>query len=251
MIIPVIGKGGVGKTTITVLLLRLLLEAKKTPVLLIDADPSSCLGGALGVHVNTTIGMLRDRLRDDPDQPASLSKSDWLALLAEEAMVEEHGYDLLTMGHPEGPGCYCFVNNILRDYLTRLGRHYRLVLVDCEAGQEHLSRRTTARPDRLVCVANRSRMAAETIRHSLALFERLNGALPHRVELMLNGFAEQDELAEETARIASGDHYSFDRVWVIPHDSAISSLECAGHSLLKLHESASSLGALRGWEKTL
>jgi CO dehydrogenase maturation factor len=251
VIVAVIGKGGVGKTTVTALLLRRLLEAAVTPVLAIDADPSSCLGSALGVRPNGTLGALRDRLRDDSGRPRSVAKSEWLALMAEEAIVEQGGFDLLTMGHPEGPGCYCFVNNLLRDYLDRLARSYRLALVDCEAGQEHLSRRTARQPDRLVCVTNRSRMGAETIRRALALYEGLHERLPKRVELVLNGFEPDEPLATEMTAVASGGQFAFSRVWRVPNDSQIALFESAGWSLLEIDAATPALRALDGWEQDL
>jgi CO dehydrogenase maturation factor len=244
----VIGKGGVGKTTITALLLARLLRAGRTPVLAIDADPSSCLGAALGTPTGVTLGALRDRMRADDARPASVAKSDWLALMAEEAIVESRGFDLLTMGHPEGPGCYCFVNNLLRDYLERLAASYRVVLVDCEAGQEHLSRRTTQVPDRLVCVTNRSRMGAETIRRSLALFEGLHGRLPARIELVLDGLEANEPLAAELTGVAAGGSFAFARVWTVPHDAEVSAFERAGRSLLELPEPSPARAALAGWE---
>ncbi len=244
-----IGKGGVGKTTVTALLLRRLLDSKITPILAIDADPSSCLGSMLGVPVAETLGRLRDSLRDDPNRPASLSKSEWLSLMAEEAIVERNGFDLLTMGHPEGEGCYCFVNNLLRDYLDRLARSYRLALVDCEAGQEHISRRTARRPDRLVCVTNRSRMGAETIRRSLALYEGLHGKLPARVDLVLNGFEPDEPLAKEMAGTAAGGVFIFAQRYIVPIDPEVSICESIGRSLLELDRETPALQALRGLEQ--
>src|ERR1039458_4922774 len=107
VILAVIGKGGVGKTTVTSLLLRRLVESGETPVLAIDADPSSCLGTALGVAVERTLADMREELRDN-NRPPSMSSAEWLALSAEEALVENPGFDLLTMGRPEGKGCYCY-----------------------------------------------------------------------------------------------------------------------------------------------
>jgi CO dehydrogenase maturation factor len=154
------------------------------------------------------------------------------------------------MGHPEGPGCYCFVNNLLRDYLERLGRNYKAVLIDCEAGQEHLSRRTTARPNHLVCVTNHSRMGAETIRRSLALFEGLHGVLPDTIELVLNGF-DREASAPDAARAATYGERLFDRIWVVPKDPEISHLDASGGSLLDINANSVAFQALRGWEETL
>ena len=242
MIVAVIGKGGVGKTTITSLLLRRLLESGQTPVLAIDADPSNCLGSALGIAIDRTLADMRETMRDPSGRPLSMSSAEWLALQAEEAIVEDTGFDLLTMGRPEGKSCYCFVNNLIREHLDRLSRSYRHVLVDCEAGLEHLSRRTSGRPDALICVANRSRMAAETIRRSLSLYESLHGALPPRVDLMLNG--------TEPRPSGSGclDLAPFTRVFAIPTDPQVAAFESEGKSLLTLSPTTPAVAALQSWE---
>ncbi len=251
MIVAIVGKGGVGKTTVSALLLKRLIDSGRTPVLAIDADPSSCLGSALGVEVDGSLGALRDQLRHDENRPPSISKSEWLALMGEEAIVEERGFDLLTMGHPEGPGCYCFVNNLLRDYLNRLARNYRLVLVDCEAGQEHLSRRTTGSPDRVVCVTNRSRMGAETIQRAMTLYESLHNGFPASLDLVLNGFERGEPLGEELASIASSGSFTFDKVWRIPLDKKVKKFEFSKRSLLELDIASPAVKALSGWEDTL
>lgn len=247
MIVAVAGKGGVGKTTITALLLRRLLELKETPLLAIDADPSNCLGAALGITVGATLAEAAEKLRDSKDRPPSMSSAEWLALRAEEAMVENPGFDLLTMGRPEGKGCYCFVNNLIRDHLHRLSRAYRHVLLDCEAGLEHLSRRTSGRPDALVCVTNRSRMGAQTVRRTLALYRGLHGELPARTDLVLNQFDEGEPLADEMTALAAGGQAPFHRVLTIPRDSRIASFESAGDSLLGLPSETPALAALGEW----
>ena len=247
MTVAVIGKGGVGKTTVSALLLRRLLESRQTPVLAIDADPSNCLGPALGEAVGRTLADMREELRED-GRPSSMSAGEWLALRAEEAMIESNGFDLLTMGRPEGKGCYCYVNNLIRDHLDRLSRAYRHVLLDCEAGLEHLSRRTSGRPDILVCVTNRSRMGARTIERALALYKDLNGGLPPRVDLVLNQFEEGEPLASEMAAMAAGAVAAFTRVYVLPEDSEVASFESDGRSLLELSPSSPAREALSEWE---
>jgi CO dehydrogenase maturation factor len=247
LIVAVVGKGGVGKTTVAALLLRRLLAAGETPVLAIDADPSSCLGAALGVRVERTLAQEREALRDGAGRPPSMSQADWLALKTEEALVERTGFDLLTMGRPEGPGCYCFVNNLIRGHLDRLGRAYRHVLLDCEAGLEHLSRRTAGRPDVLVCVTSRARMAAETVRRALATYLELHGALPARVDLMLNGFEPGEPWGAEMARLAALDLVAFTSVVTLPADGRVAEQERAGRSLLELDSETAAVRAFRDW----
>jgi CO dehydrogenase maturation factor len=239
MIVAVIGKGGVGKTTVASLILRRLLESRETPVLAIDADPSNCLGHALGIAPGPTLADMREELRQGAGRPPSMSSGEWFALRAEEAVVENPGFDLLTMGRPEGKGCYCFVNNLIRDHLDRLARSYRHVLVDCEAGLEHLSRRTSGRPDVLVCVANRSRMAAETVERSLDLFRDLHGGPPPRADLVLNGCE---------AGLAGFAEAAFRRVYRVPQDPQIAEFDATGASLLNLSRAAPAVAALAEWE---
>ncbi len=247
MVIAVLGKGGVGKTTITSLLLRRLLERRETPVLAVDADPSSCLGAALRIDIDRTLADLRDTMRDNPERSPSVSQSDWLSLRGEEALVERRGFDLLTMGHPEGPGCYCFVNNLIRSYVDRLGRSYRHVLIDCEAGLEHLSRASSGRPDSVVCVVNRSRMSATTIRRALGIYRRLHGTLP-RLELFLNGFQPGEALVDQGVAAATSDGATFARVIAVPWDPAVAEADAAGRSTLDLEAATPALAALSDWE---
>lgn len=152
------GKGGVGKTTFTALLTRAFIEKGARPALVVDADPNANLNYYLGVEYDATVSDLRESLkRDQP--PAGMSKPDFTALKISEILSENDGYDLLAMGRPEGPGCYCFVNEVLRTALSRLASKYKILLVDNEAGLEHLSRRTTDDVDRLFIVSDSSPVA--------------------------------------------------------------------------------------------
>ena len=149
--IAVAGKGGVGKTTISAMLVRHLLKIDK-PVLAVDADPNSNLNVALGMKYEDTIADIREEVKKKT--PDSFSRSEFFGMRLEEALVEGNGFDLLVMGRPEGPGCYCAVNNILRDYLARISKNYRFVVIDNEAGMEHLSRRTASDIDLLLLVSD-------------------------------------------------------------------------------------------------
>jgi len=150
-IIAVAGKGGVGKTTISAMLVQYLLKIDK-PVLAVDADPNSNLNVALGLNYEETIADIREEVKKQT--PESFSKSEFFGLRLEEALVEGNGFDLLVMGRPEGPGCYCAVNNILREYLAKISKKYKFVVIDNEAGMEHLSRRTATDIDLLLLVSD-------------------------------------------------------------------------------------------------
>lgn len=150
-IIAVAGKGGVGKTTISAMLVQYLLKIDK-PVLAVDADPNSNLNAALGMKYEDTIADIREEVKTKT--PNSFSRSEFFGMKLEEALAEGKGFDLLVMGRPEGPGCYCAINNILREYLAKAAKNYKFVVIDNEAGMEHLSRRTTNDIDLLLLVSD-------------------------------------------------------------------------------------------------
>jgi len=147
-IIALSGKGGVGKTTVAALLIRALKEKEEGAVFAVDADPNSCLADYLGFEYEETVGGIReDTLKNISNIPAGMTKERWLNYRMQQCLVESTGIDLLVMGRQEGPGCYCYVNNVLREYGDTMYRNYRYTVIDNEAGMEHLSRRTTRKMD--------------------------------------------------------------------------------------------------------
>lgn len=142
--IAVAGKGGTGKTTLCSLLIYYLLGEGKKPILAVDADPNTNLDEILGLKVEETVGDISEEmLRDKDNLPAGMAKTDYLNLRIEKALIESPGLDLLAMGRPEGPGCYCYTNNLLRSTIDRISSRYPYLIMDNEAGLEHLSRKTT------------------------------------------------------------------------------------------------------------
>jgi len=184
------GKGGTGKTTLAALLIRYLVQHRLGKVLAIDADPSSNLPLVLGLPLTKTVGGIREEARDNV--PQGMSRQDWLDYAVRMAVEEGDGFDLLAMGRPEGPGCYCAANHMLRTIVDGICKTYDYVVMDNEAGMEHLSRRTTRDVDHLVLVSDaslRGLMAAEAmlaLSHELDInvsktylvLNRVNGELP-------------------------------------------------------------------------
>jgi len=154
-VIAFAGKGGVGKTTVAALVIRHLVAQQAGPILAVDADPNSNLGETLGLDVTSTIGDIREDFMKDPQGlPAGMDKINYLETLVEQTLIERKDFDLLVMGRQEGQGCYCMVNNILNNFTDKLSRSYKYLVVDNEAGMEHLSRRTSGRVDMLYLITD-------------------------------------------------------------------------------------------------
>jgi CO dehydrogenase maturation factor len=241
--IAVAGKGGTGKTTISALIIDYLARSKKGSILAIDADPSTNLNLALGVPLLDTVGDVREETATAVGGGAALggmSKWDYLDFRINESIVEERAFDLLAMGRPEGPGCYCAANNILRTSVDRLSDAYDYVVIDNEAGLEHLSRRTTRDVDLLLLVSDptlRGIIAAGRVAElvdelktdvgeTYLIVNRVNGeTLPEP----LNKAIEEHKL-----RLAG----------VIPTDPNVNELDAMGQAIVQLPEDAPSRQAL-------
>lgn len=202
-IVAVAGKGGTGKTTIAGLLVRYLQASGRTPVLAVDADPDANLAGALGMTAEKTIGGAReDFFQSKGDIPAGIPKEAYLEVKLHEAVVEGKNVDMLVMGRPEGAGCYCYINNSLRKYLEVLAKNYPYVIIDNEAGLEHLSRRTTQDVDILLVVSDYSANGVRAAKRIGELADELHLRVGAR-HLIINGapatlaphFAEEVERA--------------------------------------------------------
>ena len=162
-IIAVTGKGGTGKTTFSSLLVKNFTELNKTPVLAIDADPNSCLDSALGVKITNTVGRAREDVKQE-SLPPNMSSKELLRIKLSESLVESSGFDLIAMGRPEGAGCYCYANNVLKSVIAELSGQYPYVVLDNEAGLENLSRRIVQKVNILCLVSDNSNVGLETLK---------------------------------------------------------------------------------------
>ncbi len=147
------GKGGTGKTTISSLLVRAFIDAGECPVLAVDADPNSNFHEALGVVVKETLGSMREEAFTR-NIPPGMNRHDYVRFRFRQALVESNGFDLVAMGRPEGSGCYCFANDLLSECMQQLEREYRFLVIDTEAGMEHISRGTIGKPDMLLIISD-------------------------------------------------------------------------------------------------
>jgi CO dehydrogenase maturation factor len=173
--IAVAGKGGSGKTSVATLIIRYLIKHKLEPVLAVDADPNANLGESLGLEVNDTVGAMLDRFQKSKiDIPPGMTKEAYLEYQLNSLLSEAHGLDLITMGRGEGQDCYCYPNLILRKFIDQLSGNYRFIVMDNEAGMEHLSRGTTRNIDELLIVSNHSVKGVRTIARIKELVNELD-----------------------------------------------------------------------------
>ncbi|MCX5805977.1 MAG: AAA family ATPase [Proteobacteria bacterium] len=183
-VIAIAGKGGVGKTTICGLLIRYLVEeVKDGPVLAVDADPNSNLNELLGVDVTATIGEARELMKKDV--PQGMTKDVWFEYKVHEAIIESKGFDLLVMGRPEGPGCYCAANSLAKQSIDALKENYAYVVVDNEAGMEHISRLVTQDIDQLYIISDATPRGVMTAKRIIDLISDL-GLNIKRMEIVIN-----------------------------------------------------------------
>jgi len=244
-IIALAGKGGTGKTSIAGLTIRYLVEHKKGPVLAVDADPNSCLNEMLGVEVNTTIGRLREEsletIRSFSERPGGMSTEELLDYQIQQSIIESRGFDLLVMGRPEGPGCYCAANNIIRRYVDRLSEAYPYVVIDNEAGMEHLSRRTTHHVNLLLIISDPTVRGIQTAKRIDRLIDELKLEIERR-ELIINRVNSYE--TEELKELAEG--LGLTVAGVVPQDHLVSNCDLHGSPVFQLPGGAKAVRAVFG-----
>jgi len=202
-VIAVAGKGGTGKTTTTAMIIRYLLNNNKVPILAIDADPNSNLADSIGIEVDDSIGgFLGELLRKKIDIPQGMSQQSFLEMNLHQILTEKKNIDMLVMGCPEGPGCYCSANSILKSYFEKLSNNYRYVIIDNEAGMEHFSRKTTMNIDLLLFCSNYSLKGLKTVKRLSDLVDDLRLDVKERY-LVVNQTPEilDDDFMKEVERV--------------------------------------------------
>lgn len=171
--IALAGKGGTGKTTVAGMLIKYLTERGKTPILAVDADANANLNEVLGLEVPGTLGQAREDMKKGV-VPSGMTKDIFISMKMEECIAEADGYDLIVMGQPEGTGCYCAANTLLTNFLEKLGDNYPWIVMDNEAGMEHISRLTTRNVNVLLIVSDASRRGLQAAIRIHDLAQHLN-----------------------------------------------------------------------------
>ncbi len=239
--IALAGKGGVGKTTISGMVIKYLVQNQSGAVLAIDADPSSNLNMVLGLDLEWTVGEIREGMLSQVKEslaaggaamgtmPGGVSKREYLDYEVRSSLMEGDQFDLIAMGRSEGPGCYCAVNHNLREVIDAISKNYRFVVIDNEAGMEHLSRRTTRDVEHLIVVSDptmRGIVAAERIasfrdeldiriENAYLVLNRLNGDIPEALQARL-------------------DQMGIPLLGVVPADRELTEFEFSGRPLIEL-----------------
>jgi CO dehydrogenase maturation factor len=231
--IALAGKGGTGKTTIAALLIRSLLPHSRGPLLAIDADPASNLHLALGLPLPTTVGEIREGMSETAQARqlgVAISRHEYLDYEVRMALEEGDKVDLLAMGRPEGQGCYCAVNHLLRVIIDELGKTYEYVVIDNEAGMEHISRRTTRDVDLLLLVTDPTIRGVRTAGEMARLARDLEVNVKQTL-LIVNRV--QNDLAPPLREAI--DDLDLEIAAMIPADDKVNQLDAYGEPLIQLN----------------
>ncbi len=231
--IAVAGKGGTGKTTIAALLVGLLCERGMGPVLAIDADPDSNLGTLLGIDVHKTIGKLREEILEEiKNFPPGMDKANYIEAGFQQIIEEADGFDLLSMGRGEGSGCYCYLNTLIRKFSDDLFPSYRWIVMDNEAGLEHISRRTTSNINALIVVVTGNPVSLNTAKSIQQITEELKSGIKRKY--VVTNMVGESYKKEIRKRISGLDmEYLID----IPEDPLIEEAIFNGKSIISLNGS--------------
>jgi len=232
-IIAISGKGGTGKTMFSTLLVK-ALSKKTNNLLVIDADPDSNLPETLGVSVETTIGDIREELKkrvNEGNLPEGMTKQDFLMSKVYEIIVETKDFDLLVMGRPEGSGCYCSVNNWLRQIIDNLAKSYDYVIIDTEAGLEHLSRRTTQNVDVMIVVSDASKRGLGTAKRIKKLANELEIKFKEIYVVANKVNDENKDIVEENAK-----ELGLNLIGKLPYNEEIAKYDLIGKPLYDIDE---------------
>jgi len=243
--IAVAGKGGVGKTTTCGMIIDYLCKKKRGPVLVVDADANSNLNEVLGVEVETSLGTIREEMAQAEMKgtiPKGMTKADYAEFKFNSALIEEDDFDMLVMGRTQGKGCYCYVNGVLKSQVDKYAKNYSYVVMDNEAGLEHVARGTLPHVDTMLLISDCSRRGIQAAARVAEMIGEMN-LNPGQMGLIVNRAPEGKLDAGVLAEIEKQGLKLFG---VLPHDDAVYRCDCDGEPSAYLPDSDPMKTALKG-----
>ena len=243
--IAVAGKGGVGKTTTCGMIIDYLVSGNKTPVLVVDADANSNLNEVLGVDAEITLGAIREEMAQAEMKgtiPAGMTKADYASFKFNSALIEEDDYDMLIMGRTQGKGCYCYVNGVLKTQVDKYAKNYKYIVMDNEAGLEHVARGTLPHVDAMLLVSDCSRRGVQAAARVAEIVEEMN-LKPGVMGLIIN--RAPDGVLDDGVK-AEIEKHGLKLLGVLPQNESVYRCDCDGEPSAKLPASNPVKVALKG-----
>ena len=248
--IAVAGKGGVGKTTTCGMIIDYLCNKKQGPVLVVDADANSNLNEVLGVEVETSLGAIREEMAQAEMKgtvPSGMTKADYAEFKFNSALIEEDDFDMIVMGRTQGKGCYCYVNGVLKTQVDKYAKNYSYVVMDNEAGLEHVARGTLPHVDTMLLISDCSRRGVQAAARVAEMIEEME-LKPGKLGLIINR-APNGELDEGVK--AEIEKHGLNLLGVLPQDEGVYRCDCNGEPSAKLPASNPVKTALKGIMQSL
>ncbi len=243
--IAVAGKGGVGKTTTCGMMIDYLCKKGDGPVLVVDADANSNLNEVLGVEVETSLGQIREEMAQAELKktiPAGMTKADYAEFKFNSALIEDDDFDMIVMGRTQGKGCYCFVNGMLKSQVDKYAKNYAYVVMDNEAGLEHVARGTLPNVDTMLLISDCSRRGIQAVARIAEMVQEME-LKPTRMGLIVN--RAPNGVLDEGIK-AEIEKHGLTLFGVLPHDDAVYRCDCEGTPSAKLPDTDPMKSALKG-----
>ena len=243
--IAVAGKGGVGKTTTCGMMIDYLCKKKQGPVLVVDADANSNLNEVLGVEVETSLGEIREEMAQAEMKgtiPAGMTKAEYAEYKFNSALVEEDDFDMLVMGRTQGKGCYCYVNGVLKSQVDKYANNYSYIVMDNEAGLEHVARGTLPHVDTMLLISDCSRRVVQAVARIAEMIDEME-LKPGKMGLIIN--RAPNGVLDDGVK-AEIDKHGLELLGVLPQDEEVYRCDCNGEPSSKLDQTNPVKTALKG-----
>ena len=243
--IAVAGKGGVGKTTTCGMIINYLCKKNKGPVLGVDADANAILNEVLGVEMETSLGQIREEIAHAELKgtiPKGMSKADYAEFKFNSALIEEDDFDMIVMGRTQGQGCYCYVNGVLKTQVDKYAKNYSYIVMDNEAGLEHVARGTLPHVDTMLLISDCSRRGVQAVARIAEMVRDMN-LKPGRMGLIIN--RAPNGVLDDGVK-AEIEKHGLELLGVLPQDEAVYRCDCDGEPSAKLPDSDPMKVALKG-----